>query len=69
MVDMQKKIRADENAKRNKLKKEKPYVCEKIMKYETGYDVKLCQVISARKYIFPKPDIAGGVLYQILEKL
>ncbi|MBF0384345.1 MAG: hypothetical protein HQL27_00595 [Candidatus Omnitrophica bacterium] len=25
--------------------------------------------ISARKYIFPKPDIAGGVLYQISEKL
>ena len=34
MVDMQKKIRADENAKRNKLKKEKPYVYEKIMKYD-----------------------------------
>ncbi len=25
--------------------------------------------ISARKYLFPKPDIAGGVLYQILDKL
>ncbi len=25
--------------------------------------------ISARKYMFPKPDIAGGVLYQILDKL
>ncbi len=25
--------------------------------------------ISARKYLFPKPDIAGGVLYQITEKL
>jgi hypothetical protein len=25
--------------------------------------------ISARKYMFPKPDIAGGVLYQISDKL
>ncbi|MBF0388424.1 MAG: hypothetical protein HQL20_11360 [Candidatus Omnitrophica bacterium] len=25
--------------------------------------------ISARKYMFPKPDIAGGVLYQISQKL
>ena len=25
--------------------------------------------ISARKYFLPKPDIAGGVLYQILDKL
>lgn len=25
--------------------------------------------ISARKYLFPKPDIAGGVLYQINEQL
>ena len=25
--------------------------------------------ISARKYMFPKLDIAGGVLYQILDKL
>jgi hypothetical protein len=25
--------------------------------------------ISARKYMFPKLDIAGGVLYQIAEKL
>ena len=25
--------------------------------------------ISARKYLFPKPDIAGGVLYQISDKL
>ncbi|MCX5688130.1 MAG: hypothetical protein NTV71_05830 [Candidatus Omnitrophica bacterium] len=25
--------------------------------------------ISCRKYMFPKPDIAGGVLYQILDKL
>ncbi len=25
--------------------------------------------ISGRKYMFPKPDIAGGVLYQILDKL
>ena len=25
--------------------------------------------ISARKYIFPRLDIAGGVLYQILDKL
>ncbi|MCF7908589.1 MAG: DUF3568 domain-containing protein [Candidatus Omnitrophica bacterium] len=25
--------------------------------------------ISARKYVFPKPDIAGGVLYQIVDKL
>ncbi|MFA5346222.1 MAG: AsmA family protein [Candidatus Omnitrophota bacterium] len=26
-------------------------------------------VISARKYLFPKPEIAGGVLYEISEKL
>lgn len=25
--------------------------------------------ISARKYLFPKPDISGGVLYEILDKL
>ena len=25
--------------------------------------------ISARKYMFPKLDIAGGVLYQVLDKL
>jgi len=25
--------------------------------------------VSARKYMFPEPDIAGGVLYQILDKL
>lgn len=25
--------------------------------------------ISARKYLFPKPDIAGGVLYQVSDKL
>jgi hypothetical protein len=25
--------------------------------------------ISARKYMLPKPDVAGGVLYQILDKL
>ena len=25
--------------------------------------------ISARKYMFPQLDIAGGVLYQILDKL
>nr|MBU1327627.1 hypothetical protein [Candidatus Omnitrophota bacterium] len=25
--------------------------------------------ISCRKYMFPKPDIAGGVLYQIVDKL
>jgi len=25
--------------------------------------------ISARKYMFPQPDIAGGVLYQVLDKL
>jgi hypothetical protein len=26
-------------------------------------------VVSARKYLFPKPEIAGGVLYGISEKL
>ncbi|MDD5477577.1 MAG: AsmA family protein [Candidatus Omnitrophica bacterium] len=26
-------------------------------------------VISARKYLFPKPEIAGGVLYEISEKI
>lgn len=26
-------------------------------------------VISARKYLFPKPEIAGGILYEVSEKL
>lgn len=34
-----------------------------------GSDNKTEITISARKYVFPKPDIAGGVLYQIVDKL
>jgi len=34
-----------------------------------GADNKTEITISARKYMFPKLDIAGGVLYQILDKL
>jgi len=34
-----------------------------------GSDNKTEITISARKYVFPKPDIAGGVLYQIIDKL
>jgi hypothetical protein len=34
-----------------------------------GIDNKTEITISARKYMFPKLDIAGGVLYQILDKL
>jgi hypothetical protein len=34
-----------------------------------GADNKTEITISCRKYMFPKPDIAGGVLYQILDKL
>jgi len=34
-----------------------------------GADNKTEITISARKYMFPKMDIAGGVLYQILDKL
>ncbi len=34
-----------------------------------GVDNKTEITISARKYMFPKLDIAGGVLYQILDKL
>jgi hypothetical protein len=34
-----------------------------------GVDFKTEITISARKYMFPKLDIAGGVLYQILDKL
>ncbi len=34
-----------------------------------GADNKIEITISARKYMFPKLDIAGGVLYQILDKL
>jgi len=34
-----------------------------------GADNKTEITISARKYVFPKPDIAGGVLYQIVDKL
>jgi hypothetical protein len=34
-----------------------------------GADNKTEVTISARKYMFPKLDIAGGVLYQILDKL
>lgn len=32
-------------------------------------DSKTKMTISARKYIFPEADVAGGVLYQILDKL
>ena len=32
-------------------------------------DGKIGITISARKFMLPKPDIAGGVLYQIVEKL
>ena len=34
-----------------------------------GSDNKTEITVSARKYVFPKPDIAGGVLYQIVDKL
>jgi len=34
-----------------------------------GQDDKTEVTISARKYMFPKLDIAGGVLYQIVDKL
>jgi len=34
-----------------------------------GSDNKTEITISARKYLFPKPDIAGGVLYGIVDKL
>jgi len=34
-----------------------------------GSDNKTKITISARKYLFPKPDIAGGVLYGIVDKL
>ena len=34
-----------------------------------GVDNKTEITISARKYLFPQPAVAGGVLYQILDKL
>ena len=37
--------------------------------FRKGADNKTEITISARKYMFPKLDIAGGVLYQILDKL
>lgn len=37
------------------------------IKKKTGSKIQL--VISARKYLFPKPEIAGGILYGISEKL
>ena len=39
------------------------------VKIERKPDNKTQIVISARKYLFPKPEIAGGVLYEISEKL
>jgi hypothetical protein len=38
-----------------------------ILRKEAGAKTEI--TISARKYMFPKLDIAGGVLYQILDKL
>jgi hypothetical protein len=37
------------------------------IKKKTGSKIQI--VISARKYLFPKPEIAGGILYEISEKL
>ncbi|MFA5117414.1 MAG: hypothetical protein WC695_01020 [Candidatus Omnitrophota bacterium] len=37
--------------------------------FRKGVDNKTEITISARKYMFPKLDVAGGVLYQILDKL
>lgn len=38
-----------------------------ILRKSAGNKTKI--TISARKYMLPEPDIAGGVLYQILDKL
>jgi len=39
------------------------------LKLRKKTDAKTEITISARKYLLPKPDIAGGVLYQISEKM
>jgi uncharacterized protein involved in outer membrane biogenesis len=39
------------------------------LQIKKGADNKAEITVSARKYMFPKLDIAGGVLYQILDKL
>ncbi len=39
------------------------------LKLKTSSDHKTIIIISARKYMMPKLDIAGGVLYQVLDKL
>lgn len=39
------------------------------LKIQKKSDSKIKVVISARKYLLPKPEIAGGVLYEIAEKL
>jgi uncharacterized protein involved in outer membrane biogenesis len=40
-----------------------------LLKLQKQEDNKTRITISARKFMFPQPDVAGGVLYQILEQL
>ena len=45
------------------------YGADVLIKLENTPARKIKVVVSARQYMLPKPEIAGGVLYQIGEKL